>query len=247
MLEAFVDAPQHYRHLTVFPIVAGKSPVLPYIHAEDALESGVLAFQAKTERQVPSVLVRNQSLHAVLILDGERLEGSGQGQTPIRSILLAGKSVTQIPVLPEGDGSPDVEEQEPHKEEWLQVFRASERQVGILTFMGRKVLGLEALGSPELYSPVHGRLLARHVRKAWAQEAGVDGEASAEETDAARLLESLEAADRIQTESIGLGDFWILKGPVQGGELIYDGHLVHLSVIPEEDNLPPDRSNSGVY
>jgi len=245
MLEAFIDPPQHYRRLTVFPIVAGEGPVLPYLHAKDALNSGALTFQEKAGSQVPLLLVRNRSLYATLILDGEGLGGEDHDQTAVRSILLAGKSVTQIPATPAEEKPSDVECEDQDLGEWLQAFPASDRQIGILAFLGRTALGLEALGSPNLYAPAHAQFLVRFVKDAIAAEKKADSEPAATETDAAQLLEALEEADRVQTESVGLGEYWILKGPVQGGELIFEGQLVHLSIIPPEDDPPFLPSASG--
>jgi len=36
----------------------------------------------------------------------------------------------------------------------------------------------------------------------------------------------------VGAKKVGLGDYWSLSGPVSGGELIHQGHLVHLSVRP---------------
>jgi hypothetical protein len=245
MLEAFIDSPQHHGRLTVFPIVAGEGPALPYLHAKDALDSGALTFQEKAGGGAPLLLVRNRSLYAALILDGERLPGEDHDQMAVRSILLAGKSVTQIPATPAEEKPSRVEGQDRDSEEWIRAFPALERQVGILAFLGRDVLGLEALGSPKLYAPVHDRFLSRFGKKALARDTCGGDDHGAKETDAARLLESLEVADRVQTERIGLGEYWILKGPVQGGELIYEGQLVHLSVIPPEDDPPFHPPTSG--
>jgi hypothetical protein len=249
MLEAFIDPPQHFRRLTVFPIVARDGPVLPYLLTKDALDSGALTFQEEAGSSAPLLLVRNRSLYAVLILDGDRLRGEDRNQSAIRSILLAGKSVTQIPATPAEEQPSEVGGKDDALGEWLQAFPASDKQVGILAFLGPKVLGLEALGSPKLYAPAHEQFLIRYVREALGAEIAEGSEtkaiAPATEANAAQLLESLETANRVQTEGVGLGEYWILKGPVQGGELIYDGQLVHLSVIPAEDDPPFDPFTPG--
>ena len=244
MLEAFIDPPQHYRGLTVFPILAREGPVLPYLHANEALDSGALTVQEKGESDAPLLLVRNRSLYATLIMDGERLGGEDNDPTAARPVLLAGKSVTQLPATPAEEEPWKGEGGEEDFVEWLEAFPASDRQVGILAFLGQKVLGLEALGSPKLYAPAHEQFLIMYVKEALRAGTCSESEPPVAETEAAELLEALEAADRVQAESVGLGEYWILKGPVQGGELIYEGQLVHLSVIPPEDDPPFDPSTS---
>jgi hypothetical protein len=238
MLEAFVDAPQRHRQLTVFPVVAGEGPVLPFLNAKEAFESGTLTVQEKSDGRVPLLLVRNQSLYGILIREGECLVSENHERRATRSILLAGKSVTQIPATPPLKGSEDGCSGEWDQNDWLPAFPALERQVGVMAFLGKQVLGIEAVGAPTLYAALHEDLLRKFVGLAAGAGAEAGGEPQAEETDAARILESLEAADRERADGIGLGDYWKLEGPVQGGELIHDGQLVHLSVTPNSGPTP---------
>ena len=98
MLEASLGEPQHHESLTVFPILAEVSRELPYILLADALSSGVLTIGEKNGGQVPFLLARNTGPDPVLILDGEQLIGARQNRMTNRSILLAPKSTTEIPV-----------------------------------------------------------------------------------------------------------------------------------------------------
>lgn len=238
MLEAFVDAPQRHRQLTVFPIVAGEGPVLPFLNTREALESGTLTVQEKSDGRVPLLLVRNQSLYGILIREGECLVSEEHERRATRSILLAGKSVTQIPATPPLKCSEDRCPKEGDLNDWLPTFPDHERQVGVMAFLGNEILGMEAVGAPTLYGALHEDVIRKFVGMAAAAGPEAGGEPQAEETDAARILESLEAADRERAHGIGLGDYWKLEGPVQGGELIHDGQLIHLSVTPNSDPTP---------
>jgi hypothetical protein len=238
MLEAFVDAPQRHRQLTLFPIVAGEGPVLPFLNIREALESGTLTVQEKNDGMVPLLLVRNQSLYGILIREGECLVTEDHERRAPRSFLLAGKSVTQIPATPPSKGSKGNCSGEGDLNDWLPAFPALERQVGVMAFLGKEVLGLEAVGAPALYAPLHEDLCRKFVGLASSVGSETMRELQAEETDAAKVLESLEVADRVRADGIGLGDYWELEGPVRGGELIHDGHLIHLSVTPSPDPTP---------
>ena len=238
MLEAFVDAPQRHRQLTVFPIVAGEGPVLPFLNTKEALESGTLTVQEKSHGRVPLLLVRNQRLYGILIREGECLVSEDHQRRATRSILLAGKSVTQIPTTPPLKGPEEGCSGEEDLNDWLPAFPALERQVGAMAFLGKEILGIEAVGAPALYAPLHEDLIGKFIGLATSADSEAGGKPQAEETDAARALESLEVADRVRADGIGLGDYWMLDGPVQGGELIHEGQLIHLSAIPSRGTAP---------
>ncbi len=48
-------------------------------------------------------------------------------------------------------------------------------------------------------------------------------------------MEKMRSARRTPSESVGSGEYRILDGPVLGGELVENGHLVHLSAFPSLD------------
>ncbi len=232
MLEAFIDAPQHRGRLTVFPVVAPKGPVLPYLLSPEVADSGILTVREKADGDTPMVLARNNSLHALLVLSGEPLPGGSPGRLVERSILLGGKSITQIPASSTETGGwvkPDLEAE---ITEWFESFPLLRQQVGVLAFLGNRLLGLEALGSPNLFAPLHRRLVIRFIKRALVEGSEESDDPAALEVQAQKVVDSVEVADRIPTKRVGLGLFWALAGPISGGELIHEGHLVHLSVHP---------------
>jgi hypothetical protein len=52
---------------------------------------------------------------------------------------------------------------------------------------------------------------------------------------AERFVDAARKAERRPSESVGLGDYRILRGSALGGELVNEDHLVHLSAFPAAD------------
>lgn len=230
MLEAFVDNPLRHESLTVFPVIAPHGPVLPYLLSTEIESSGVLTIRERGDDHGPVLLVRNSSLHPLLILAGEPLPGGSGGRLVERSILLGGKSVTQIPSPPMEGGGWVSPSQETEITEWLLKFPQAKNQVGFLAFQGNRMLGLEALGASNLYGPLHRRLLVRFIKEVLRHPHAEGGDPKELEAEARRVVEGLAKADRILTKRVGIGEYCALRGPVVGGDLTHRGHLVHLSV-----------------
>ena len=246
MLEAFVDAPLRHEKLTVFPIIAPHGPVLPYLLSTELQESGVLTIRVKGDNPVPVLLVRNNSLHPLLILAGEPLPGEDPGRLVERSILLGGKSVTQIPASPVEQGGWVTSDREWEITQWLDSFPASRKQVGFLAFLGNRMMGLEALGAPNLYGPLHRRLLIRSIKEAMSSPNQEAGDLSALKVEARRIVGAIGDADRIPNKRVGIGESFSLSGPVSGGDLTYQGHLVHLSIHSVAGSgLAPEAAKEG--
>ncbi|MGD2122365.1 MAG: hypothetical protein PVJ76_11505 [Gemmatimonadota bacterium] len=243
MLEAFVDAPLRHESLTVFPVIAPHGPVLPYLLSTEVRDSGVLSIRERGDAPNPVLLVRNNSLHPLLILAGEPLPRENQGRLVERSILLAGKSVTQIPASPVERGDWISSSQEPLITEWLEHFPETRRQVGFLVFQGRQMIGLEALGSPNLYGPLHRRLLVRFIKKALRYSPTEGGDPTELEAEANRIVGAIAEADRIPRNRVGVGSYCSLTGPVRGGDLTHQGHLVHLTVTSVDREWTSNTSN----
>jgi hypothetical protein len=232
MLEAFLDAHLSHNNLTVFPVTAAKGTVLPYLLSTEVEGKGILTVRERGDSETPMLLVRNNSLHPLLVLAGEPLPDEHRGRVVSRSFLLGGKSVTQIPASAMERGgwvSPDKENE---ITEWMEWLPRVKHQIGILAFLGEEVMGLEALGAPNLYEAVHRRLLVRFIKGAMKRPDVSPGDPPFLRQQAQRLLDSLRAADRTEATTMGLGEFWGLNGSVRGGELLDQGQLVHLSVEP---------------
>jgi hypothetical protein len=230
MLEAFVDAPLCHESLTVFPVIAPHGPVLPYLLSTEIEDASVLTVRERGDVPEPVLLARNNSLHPLLILAKEPLPGESPGRLVQRSILLGGKSVTQIPASPMERGDWVSLAQESEITEWLEHFPETKDQVGFLAFQGNRMMGLEALGSPNLYGPLHRRLLVRFVKMAFKHPDGEKGDPKELQAQAQRIVGAIDEADRLPTKRIGVGEYCSLTGPVAGGDLTYQGHLVHLTV-----------------
>jgi hypothetical protein len=232
MLLAFVETPQCHRRLTVFPIVAADEPQLSYVLMLDALRRGVLSIEEDQNDHPPHLIARNRARDPVLILDCETLGGLGENQSTHQSVLLGPDSVTRLPISCRFTGKWSCEEQEKKLTKSLDRFPLLEGQVGILAFLGQHLLGLDALGSPQLYAPLHRRLLTGYLVTALAAGRKGKSESRANDAEVRALARALENAERIAAPCHGHGEYSTLHGEVTGGELRHNGHLVHLSVFP---------------
>lgn len=232
MLLAFVETPQRHRRLSVFPIVAADEPQLSYVLVLDALRQGVLSIEEAQGDRPPHLIARNRAPDPVLILDGETLGILGENHSTHQSVLLGPDSVTRLPVSCNFTGKWSCEERERKLTRSLDSFPLLEGQVGILAFLGRHLLGLDALGSPHLYAPLHRRLLTGYLISAMSAKKGAGSEPQAEDTEVMALAMALESAERVAAPCHGHGEYAVLRGEVTGGELRHNGHLVHLSVFP---------------
>jgi hypothetical protein len=232
MLEAFIDGPVRHRHLTVFPVVAPHAPVLPYLLSTEIQDRGVLTVRERGDVETPMVLARNNSIHPLLVLAGEPLPGENPGRLVSRSFLLGGKTVTQLPAPSVERGGWTDADREAEITEWVNAFPIRKHQVGLLACIEDRIVGLEAFGGSNLYEPLHRRLLIRFVKQALGSDEAGESEATVLEDDAQKFVDAIELADRADAKRIGVGDYWLLTGPAYGGELIHQGHLVHVSVAP---------------
>ena len=90
--------PHRHENLTIFPLVAKRQPDLPYLLLGDALDLGVLSIGELGSGSVPSLVATNRGDLDVLLLDGEQLIGAKQNRITNRTIILAAKTETVIPV-----------------------------------------------------------------------------------------------------------------------------------------------------
>ena len=98
MLDVTIGGPQQLEGLTLFPLLAPAGARLPYELLVEAVAAGTLVIGEVGEGTVPTLLARNTGERDVLLLDGEQLIGSRQNRTTNRSILLAARSTTEVPV-----------------------------------------------------------------------------------------------------------------------------------------------------
>ena len=137
---------------------------------------------------------------------------------------------------------------------WLEAFPLLPLQVGLVAFLKSTPLGLDAVGSPGLFAKLHRRILTGYVLDAMdgldgLESAGGHGEPTMGSPDPApgpgrpkrrraradlalQFVEAVRQAPRAPSESVGLGEYRVLHGIVLGGELVNDGHTVHLSAFP---------------
>lgn len=232
MLLAFVDTPQRHNRITIFPVVAADEPQLSYLLLADALRRGVLSIQENGPGEAPCLIAENRSTQPVLILGSETVAGDRNPRSVFQTVLLGPDSVTRVPTADDTVSKWSCVALEAQFTDNLKEFPLLDNQVGILAFMGRELLGLDVLGTPELYAPMHRRLLTGYLISALTSgEKGVL-ELPAEEAEMQALAGALERAHRETAPCPGHGEYMTIHGEVTGGELRHNGHLVHLSVCP---------------
>ena len=232
MLLAFVDTPQHHGRLTVFPVVASDQPQFSYLLLRDALRKGTLTIQKNGDGGDPYLIARNRGSEPVLILDCESMVGGLDNHATNQSVLVGPGTETHVPAFCVAPGKWTCEKREERFSESLNSFPILNNQVGILAFLGQQLLGLDALGSPELYSPLHRRLLSSYLLTAMSAGKKAEYETPAEEREIQALAMALQYAKRMDAPCPGYGEYSTIHGNVTGGELRHNGHLVHLSVFP---------------
>jgi hypothetical protein len=119
---------------------------------------------------------------------------------------------------------------------WLEAFPLLPLQVGLVAFLGSAPLGVDAVGSPGLFAPLHRRVLTGYVLDAMdGLEEGAPElrkKRRARTSSALQFVEAVRQAARAPSESVGLGEYRVLHGSVLGGELVNQGHTVHVSAFP---------------
>jgi hypothetical protein len=232
MLLAFVDTPQRHDRITIFPVVAADEPQLSYLLLADALRRGVLTLEENGPGEAPCLIAQNRSTQPVLILGSETVVGDRNPRSVFQTVLLGPNSVTRVPTSDDGVSKWSCAALEAQFTDCLKEFPLMEKQVGILAFMGRELLGLDILGTPELYDPLHRRLLTGYLITSLTSGEKGKLESPAEEAEMQALARALETAHREAAPCPGHGEYNAIHGEITGGELRHNGHLVHLSVCP---------------
>lgn len=232
MLEASLDAPLGRKNLTVFPMTAPHGSLLPYLLSPEVGGKGILTVRERGDASTPMLLVRNSSPHPLLVLSGEPLPGEHPGRVVSQSFILGGKSVTQVPASAMERGGWMSPDQESEVTEWMASFPRVKHQVGIMAFLGAQIMGLEALGAPNLYEPLHRRLLVRFIKRAMRSPGEPSVDPLSLKPEAQRVLGTVQEAKRKGMPRLGQGSFWRLEGMLRGGELREHGRVIHLSIEP---------------
>jgi hypothetical protein len=131
MLDVSCAPPQRHGPLTVYPLIATGKPELPYVLMVDALLAGSVRISEVGSGTVPELIATNTGDAGVLILDGEQLVGAKQNRTTNRSLILAPKSETRIPVscMEQGRWHHGGEDFKPTKQNSPSTVRRKAREV----------------------------------------------------------------------------------------------------------------------
>jgi len=97
--EIKIGDPQHYRNMSVFPLLFSGQPNLEYSMLGRALNQGYLRITEISEHgSVPELKLINMSESYVLLLDGQELEGAKQNRVLNTTLLIFPKSELTVPV-----------------------------------------------------------------------------------------------------------------------------------------------------
>ncbi|MGD2215752.1 MAG: hypothetical protein PVJ64_03305 [Gemmatimonadales bacterium] len=115
-------------------------------------------------------------------------------------------------------------------EQWAKRFPWVDDQVGLLAFVGDRLLGLDMIGGHRLYARLHKQLLRGYVMDALT--AGLTRKVRVTQDTGRGFLELAQRATRTRAPTVGRGEYRVLSGRVMGGELVDTCGLVHLSAFP---------------
>ena len=97
--EVKLGDPQHYRNMSVFPLLFSGKSKLEYSMLRKALNEGHIVITEISENgSVPELKLINMSETYILLLDGEELEGAKQNRVLNTTLLVSPKSELKVPV-----------------------------------------------------------------------------------------------------------------------------------------------------
>ena len=97
--EVKLGEPQHYRNMSVFPLLFSGKSKLEYTMLRKALkQEHIMITEISENGSVPELKLFNMTESYILLLDGEELEGAKQNRVLNTTILVDPKSVLKVPV-----------------------------------------------------------------------------------------------------------------------------------------------------
>ena len=144
--------------------------------------------------------------------------------------------------------------------QWLEAYPLLPHQMGLLAFTGDVPLGMDVVGAsaigykayaslsalgwdPVLFTGLHQRILTGYVLDAlegMATSGGRRAEPTASDLGE-RFVGCVREAERTPSDSVGMGEYRILRGNALGGELVHEDRLVHLSAFPAREERDSGR------
>ena len=127
--------------------------------------------------------------------------------------------------------------------QWLEAYPLLPHQMGLLAFTGDVPLGMDVVGDPVLFTGLHQRILTGYVLDAlegMATSGGRRAEPTASDLGE-RFVGCVREAERTPSDSVGMGEYRILRGNALGGELVHEDRLVHLSAFPAREERDSGR------
>lgn len=127
----------------------------------------------------------------------------------------------------------------------LAAFRPLERQVGFLAVNGDRIIGLEAIGRPEVFADQFEGLVRSYAVDAIDAPLGErERERAAPRSDSPEsFLAALARAPAVRGPSLGLGDDLRIEGEGVAGCALVAGQVIHLTAFPAS---PPPGAPAAV-
>ena len=99
MPDVRVGEPIRFEGLSLFPLYSDSHPAVDYILSHEAMDRGaVIVKEASEKGLVSELVVENNGDHPVLFLEGAELRGAKQNRAINTTLLVGGRSRTNIPV-----------------------------------------------------------------------------------------------------------------------------------------------------
>ena len=97
--EVKLGEPQHYRNMSVFPLLFSGKSKLEYTMLRKALkQEHIMITEISENGSVPELKLFNMTESYILLLDGEELEGAKQNRVLNTTLLVYPKSELKVPV-----------------------------------------------------------------------------------------------------------------------------------------------------
>ena len=123
--EVKLGDPQHYRNMSVFPLLFSGKSKLEYTMLRKALkQEHIMITEISENGSVPELKLFNVTESYILLLDGEELEGAKQNRVLNTTLLVYPKSELKVPVSCTEQGRWDQESAAFHDSEKIMFSRA---------------------------------------------------------------------------------------------------------------------------
>ena len=249
--ELRVGRKEYFNNLALFPLLSNKTVDAEYLTLDAAVAAKqVRIAKVSADGDVDALKIINRSPLPVLIVDGEELLGSKQGQVANSTVLVPPLQTIILPVCcvnqksqrmavssPTSSISDIVAEHAFRLKRYVNSFFCNPMQVGVVFAINERIEGVELFDSSVTLASLYSKLIRSYAIDALENDSKRkqnDGKQRqlASKRDARRFLQSAMQAHEECYEVIGLGEEIRVTGKaVVGGGLLLDDRLLHLAAF----------------